>query len=181
MTNACTDCGGYIDEQERTLCKPCVRRRAGDSGTRLALVPLTQRQATEACKRWHRHNAPPRGDVIRVGAAVGDQLVAVGIAGRPVARQLDNGQTLEVTRVASSGYDNATSFLYRALARAAFNLGYNRVITYTQAGEPGSSLRAAGYRVVAERPATKGWSRIARPRDDAKYMTVERTLWEVTA
>jgi hypothetical protein len=106
--------------------------------------------------------------------------VAVGIAGRPVARHLDDGQTVEVTRVASSGYDNATSFLYAALRRAAFALGYSRIITYTQAGETGASLRAAGYRKVAERPATKGWSRTARPRDDALYQSVQRTLWEAS-
>ena len=146
----------------------------------LYLVPLTQRQAKDACASWHRHNPPPRGDIFRVGAAVDGELVAVGIAGRPVSRHLDDGQTVEVTRVASSGYDNATSFLYAALRRAAFALGFTRVITYTQAGEPGSSLKAAGYRKVGERPATKGWSRSARPRDDARYQSTERTLWEAS-
>jgi hypothetical protein len=70
--------------------------------------------------------------------------------------------------------------LYGALARAAFALGYTRVITYTQADESGSSLRAAGWRVVAHRAARKGWNTISRPRDDARYMTSERTLWETT-
>lgn len=147
----------------------------------LYLVPLSQRQASEACASWHRHNAPPRGDLFRVGAAVDGELVAVGIAGRPVARHYNDGQTVEVTRVSSSGYPNATSFLYGALRRAAFALGYTRVITYTQADEPGSSLRAAGYQVVAQRPARKGWSTAARPRDDARYLPVERTLWEAVS
>jgi hypothetical protein len=151
-----------------------------DAGMSLYLVPLSQRQAAEACASWHRHNAPPRGDIFRVGAAVEGQLVAVGIAGRPVARHLDDGQTIEVTRVASSGTRNATSFLYGALRRAAFALGYTRVITYTQANEGGASLRAAGYRVIGNRPARGGWSSVARVRDDAKYMPAQRTLWEAT-
>jgi len=146
----------------------------------LYLVPLSQRAAKEACERWHRHNKPPRGDLFRVGAAVDGELVAVGIAGRPVARHLDDGQTVEVTRVASSGYDNATSFLYGALRRAALALGYNRVVTYTQAGESGASLRAAGYRVLAERPARQGWTSMSRQRDDAAYKSVNRTLWEAS-
>lgn len=32
--------------------------------------------------------------------------------------------------------------------------------------EPGSSLRAAGWTVVAHRPASPGWSRPSRPRGD---------------
>lgn len=146
----------------------------------LYLVPLTQRAAKEVCRLWHRHNDAPRGDIFRVGAAVDGELVAVGIAGRPVARHLDDGSTVEVTRVSSSGYPNATSFLYGALRRAAFALGYTRVITYTQASKSGSSLRAAGFRVVAERPATKGWNCTARPRDDSLYMTTTRTRWEAS-
>ena len=146
----------------------------------LQLVPLTQRQAREACARWHRHNPPPRGDVFRVGVSSSGVLVAVGMAGRPVARHYDDGLTIEVTRVASDGTFNSTSMLYGALARAAFALGYRRVITYTQADESGASLRAAGWRVIASRPPRSGWNSMSRPRDDARYMTSERTLWEST-
>lgn len=145
----------------------------------LHLVPVAQRTARECVTRWHRHNGAPAGDVIRVGAATADGvLVAVGMAGRPVARHLDDGVTLEVTRVSSDGTRNATSMLYAALTRAAFALGYTRVITYTQAGESGSSLRAAGWRVLAQRPARGGWSSVSRPRDDARYLVSDRTLWE---
>ena len=45
------------------------------------------------------------------------------------------------------GYQNACSFAYGALRRAARELGYTRVVTYTLADdEPGISLRAAGFR-----------------------------------
>jgi hypothetical protein len=119
------------------------------------------------------------GSILRVGAATDEgTLVAVGYAGRPTARHLDDGTTLEVTRVASSGHPNATSMLYGALRRAAFALGWRRIITYTQQAESGSSLRAAGYRVLGQRPARPGWHTPARPRTDAAYLPTERTLWE---
>lgn len=145
----------------------------------LRLVPVSQRTALDAVARWHRHNKPPRGDLFRVGVATDDgTLVAVGIASRPVARAYQDGQTVEVSRVSSDGTPNACSMLYGALARAAFALGYRRVITYTRADEPGSSLRAAGWRVVAERPPRPGWDVPSRPRDDRLYDSVPRTLWE---
>lgn len=68
--------------------------------------------------------------------------------------------------------------LYAALTRAAFALGYRRVITYTQADESGASLRAAGWKVIASRPPRKGWDTVARPREDARYLPTARTLWE---
>jgi hypothetical protein len=149
----------------------------------LHLVPISAEVARDCVTRWHRHNGSTFfGELFRVGAATDDgTLVAVGLAGRPVARAYCDGQTVEVWRVASDGTRNATSMLYGALSRAAFALGYTRVITYTQADESGASLRAAGWKVVASRPARKGWSAPSRPRDDARYMTSQRTLWEASA
>lgn len=86
------------------------------------------------------------GDVLRVGLAVGGDLVAVATAGRPVARGLDDGRTLEVTRVAVvDGHPGACSRLYGAIGRAAAALGWSRLVTYTRADEPGISPRAAGF------------------------------------
>lgn len=145
----------------------------------LHLVPVSQREAKAFCAMWHRHHAPPRGMKFAVGAADGDGILrAVAIAGRPVARLLDSGQTVEVTRVASDGTRNACSMLYGACARAAFALGYTRVVTYTQAGESGTSLRAAGWRIIAERPAHPGWDRPSRPREPHGTEGIPRTLWE---
>lgn len=123
--------------------------------------------------------APPPGHVFRVGVASDDDvLVGVAIVGRPVNRVLDDGLTLEVNRSVTDGYRNANSMLYGAAARVAFGLGYRRLVTYTQAGESGASLRAAGWRVVAERPARKGWDTRSRPRDGHGADGVPRTLWE---
>ncbi|MDX3714967.1 hypothetical protein PV733_39795 [Streptomyces europaeiscabiei] len=43
----------------------------------------------------------------------------MAIVGRPVARHLDDGTTVEVTRTASDGAHNANSLLYGASWRAA--------------------------------------------------------------
>jgi len=144
----------------------------------LQLVPISRETAKDAVRRWHRHNRAPLGDLFRVGVADDGTLVAVGIAGRPISREFDDGRTVEVTRVSSDGTRNTSSMIYGALSRAAFALGYRRVITYTRADEPGTSLRAAGWHVVAERPARKGWDVPSRPRDDRLYDSVPRTLWE---
>jgi hypothetical protein len=100
------------------------------------------------------------------------------MVGRPVARHYDDGLTLEVNRTATDGSRNANSMLYGAAWRATKALGYGRLITYTQEGESGSSLRAAGWKVVGERKARSGWNVPSRPRLDRGTDGVQRTLWE---
>lgn len=146
----------------------------------LRLVPVSLEQANEHVAAWHRHNAPVPGHKFSVGVADDSgTLRAVAIVGRPVARNFDDGDTLEVVRLASDGTPNACSMLYGACKRAAFALGYRRLVTYTQADEAGASLRAAGYRVIAQRAARPGWSAPSRPRSDDAYRSVPRQLWEV--
>lgn len=148
----------------------------------LHLVPLSLAQANEHVAAWHRHNRPVPGAKFSVGAADEEGVLrAVAIVGRPVARHFDDGLTLEVNRVATDGTRNANSMLYGACARAAFALGYTRVITYTQASESGSSLKAAGWIVIAQRPARAGWTAPSRPRSDIGSAGVARQLWEKAA
>ncbi len=147
----------------------------------LELVVVDWDTARRFCGMWHRtHRKPPPGHLWRHGVAANGVLVGVAIVGRPIAAAFDDGKTVEVTRSVTDGHPNANSMLYGAVARAAFAKGYGRVVTYTQAGESGASLRAAGYRVVAERPARRGWDTPSRPRDDGGYLSIPRTLWEVS-
>ncbi|MEU1221323.1 XF1762 family protein [Streptomyces microflavus] len=151
-------------------------------GPRLHLVPVRQRDAREFVAAWHRHHRPPPGAVFCVGAADDEGVLrAVAMVGRPVARLLDTGQTLEVTRTATDGTANANSLLYGAAWRAAKALGYTRLITYTQAGESGASLRGAGWRVLAQRAPRPGWNCPSRPRTSRGVDQVARTLWEAPA
>jgi len=154
----------------------------GGPAVTLRLVPVGWDEARAFVGMWHRHHKrPPPGHKFCIGVATDeDVLVGVAIVGRPVASAFDDGLTLEVNRTATDGHSNVNSMLYGAAARAAFAMGYRRVVTYTQAEESGASLRAAGYRVVAERPARKGWSTRSRPRVDRGADGVQRTLWEVS-
>jgi hypothetical protein len=148
------------------------------SDARLRLVPVSFADASAFVDAWHRHHKPPRGHKFSLGVARGEVLVGVAIVGRPVSRHLDDGLTLEVTRTATDGTRNANSMLYGASWRAVKAMGFQRLLTYTQEGESGSSLWAAGWRVVAERRARKGWDAPSRPRHDDGYRSVQRTLWE---
>ena len=148
----------------------------------LRIVPVSFADACAFVAEHHRHHKPPVGHKFSIGVAAGAQLVGVAIVGRPVSRVIAaEGGTLEVIRSATDGTRNANSMLYGACRRAAFALGYDRLITYTQDGESGASLRAAGYRVIASRPARKGWDTPSRPRDMKGTENVARTLWEVAS
>lgn len=148
--------------------------------TRLRIVPVDLATACTFVEAHHRHHEPPRGHKFSVGVALGSQLVGVAIVGRPVSRVIQSeGYTLEVIRTATDGTRNANSMLYGACRRAAFALGYDRLITYTQDGESGASLRAAGYRVIAQRPARRGWDTPSRRRAN-RADRIARTLWEAS-
>ena len=146
------------------------------------LVPVTFEDAAAFVTMWHRHLGPPVGHKFSVGVATDEGLlVGVIIVGRPVARSFDNGSTLEVTRCATDGTTaNAASMLYAAAWTAAKALGYRRLVTMTVEGESGASLRAAGYRIVAQRPARSGWNAPSRPRHDRGADGIPRTLWEAS-
>jgi hypothetical protein len=107
---------------------------------------------------------------------MGDRVVGVAIVGRPVARMNQDGATVEVTRLATDGAPNACSFLYGAARKAAFALGYSRLITYILDTEDGVSLRAAGFTLVRH-VAGGSWSRPSRARVD-KHPTQGKFLWE---
>lgn len=112
------------------------------------IVPVDKTTARQFVERSHRHNEAP--SVMQTSFAVGLEvdgvLVAVATAGRPVARGLDDGRTLEVNRVCVEGqWRNANSALYGAIRRAAKALGYRRIVTYTLESESGDSLRGAGF------------------------------------
>lgn len=124
----------------------------------MRVVPVTFRQACAFVSRLHRHNKPPRGHKFSIGLMDGDNLVGVAMVGRPIARALDDGFTVEVNRTCTDGTRNANSMLYGAAWRAAKAMGYTRAITYTQADETGASLRAAGWRKVKELDARKSWA-----------------------
>lgn len=144
----------------------------------LRLVPIGITDAREFVGRVHRHHSPPVSGLFAVACAVGDEIAGVAIAGRPVARPLDDGWTYEITRVGTDGVRNGCSILYGAVRRAAKALGYLRGITYTLPEEGGASLRASGWTVDGETPG-RSWNVPSRPREDKHPLGV-KTRWMVT-
>lgn len=137
---------------------------------------MTLREARAFVDRLHRHHPAPQGGLFAIGCVRGVTVAGVAIVGRPIARQLADGYTAEVTRLCTDGTPNACSMLYGASWRAARAMGYRRLVTYTLASEPGASLRAAGWRDVA-RTKPEGWSRPSRPRVDLQPAQ-EKIRWE---
>ena len=149
----------------------------------VTIIPCRLREAREFVTNFHRHNKAPVGGLFSLGASDGERLVGVAITGRPVARLLDNGETLEVTRccVLASAPKGTPSALYGACWRAARALGYRRLITYTLQSENGASLRGAGWEVIAAREAKDPGAWITRNRPGREWQAVvgqAKFLWE---
>lgn len=129
------------------------------------LVPVSLREANAFVKAHHRHHKPVVGHKFSIGCEVDGRLAGVVIAGRPVSRHLDDGLTLEVTRLCTTGERNACSMLYSAAARAAKAMGYRKIVTYTLDTEDGASIRAAGWTCVGPAGGIR-WTGQRRPAVD---------------
>lgn len=141
-------------------------------------VPLHLREANEFVREYHRHSIPTVGGKFAVGAGVDGKLVGEAIAGRPVARKLDDGKTLEVLRVCTDGTANACSFLYARVKRIAVLMGYTKVITYTLQCEAGASLKAVGARIIGE-VQPKEWNVPSRKRKSQSVYGEPKWKWEL--
>jgi hypothetical protein len=146
----------------------------------LRITPIDLRQANVFVGRLHRHHKKVPGAKFCL-AATDEQGVVRGVAivGRPVSRVLDDGWTLEVNRCCTDGARNACSLLYGAAWRAAREIGFRRLITYTLPEEGGASLRAAGWKPT-EGVGGSSWNvsrqRASNPHSDNKV----KTRWEVS-
>jgi len=151
---------------------------------KLHSVPITFKFACEYIAKFHRHNKPPTGMKFCVAVADEENIIrGVVTAGRPVARMLDDGVTLEINRTCTDGCKNANSFLYGVAWRVAKELGYIKALTYTQCDESGISLKAAGWKKVEELKARKSWSessvKMKNTRDPIGTGGVARVRWEI--
>ena len=152
----------------------------------LEIRPITLKEANLYVARLHRHNMPTNGHKFSVACYDGERLCGVAIAGRPIARNLDDGMTIEICRVCTDGTRNACSILYGACARCAKAMGYKKVVTYTLESESGASLKASGF-TNAGYAGGGTWSVPSRPREIAqitlfgeqeKYPICKKIRWE---
>lgn len=161
------------------LCRPSAGPAAspGRSG-KLTAREVPFRDAGALVNMHHRHHASPIGHLFSGGVFDGDVLCGAVIAGRPVARNLDDGKTVELTRVVSDGTRNGCSKAMGWAVREARRRGLSRVITYTLEDEPGGSLRAVGFQETGQSRGGS-WSRSSRVRDAERHPVTPKRRWEI--
>ena len=113
--------------------------------------------ANEYIVRNHRHHTKVVGHKFSIGAYYKSILVGVAICGRPVNRTLDNGDTLEITRLCTTGTKNTCSKLCSYVIKYAKLKGYKKIITYTLMSENGSSLKASNFILDKENAGGLYW------------------------
>ena len=146
----------------------------------MTVTPINLDEANAFVTLHHRHHKPVPGAKFAVAVSDDEGVRGVAIVGRPVARNADDGWTLEVNRCCTDGARNACSMLYGTAWKAAKALGYRRLITYTLPEEGGASLRGAGWNLVGLRGGGN-WNVKSRPRiDTAEALRGQKLLWEVT-
>ena len=146
----------------------------------LEITPINLSEANAFVEKLHRHHKPVPGAKFSIAASMDGLVCGVAIVGRPVARMLDDGWTLEVNRCCTDGTRNACSILYGAAWRAAKALGYKKLITYTLPDEGGASLRASGWTLIGERGGGN-WNCKSRPRIDTdELLRGQKLLWEAS-
>ncbi|MEU6429731.1 XF1762 family protein [Microbispora sp. NPDC046973] len=153
-----------------------IQKNAGSGGLattekpRLLISPVAI-QTARAFTAWtHRYLAPPAAAEFVIGVQTSDTtLVGVAFVDTLAFRAFDDGSTAEVVCLSTDGTPNACSALLGAAWRAAQTEGYRRLIAYTRIGEPGTSLCAAGFRLV---PSPVGW-------DTSRTDEGARVLWEI--
>lgn len=147
----------------------------------LGVIPMSIRDANAFVALHHRHNKPTQGGKFAIGALHNNELVGVAIVGRPVSRMLDDGMTVEVTRlcVLDGAPKNTCSFLYGRSWRIWQQMGGKRMVTYTLQTEPGSSLKGAGWKISGE-VKPKGWDRPDRQREWQEIYGQHKFRWEVS-
>lgn len=142
----------------------------------IELRPVTKDIADAYIRANHRHHGVPVGAIWRqaVHNAHGD-IVGISVSGRPIARALDDGLTMEVTRLCTDGTPNACSILYSAARRVAIDKGFRRGLTYILASESGDSLKASGWKFLWDVDG-RSWDCPSRPRTD-KHPTEDKQAW----
>lgn len=113
---------------------------------KMHVTPIEFSAACDFITKFHRHHKKTVGHIFSRGCWLNGELIGVVVCGRPVSRHLDDGKTIEVTRLCvANDSPNACSKLYGAAIRTAKKKGYSKVITYTLQSEYGASLRASNF------------------------------------
>lgn len=154
-----------------------------DSGAELKwgkthLKNISLKAANAFVTEHHSHSKKCRGHKFSTALITEDgDIIGVAIGGRPNSRHLDDGYTLEVSRLCllEGAPKNSASRLYAAIRSAAFALGHRRCITYTLKTEAAGSVKGAGFERTAEVRAAS-WNSPSRPRQETRSVE-PRVRW----
>src|ERR1051326_9404917 len=94
----------------RPLRRSWITSHTGDAAA-FERRPARFADACDFIRQHHRHLDPPRGHKFSLAVHDGHKIAGVVVVGRPVARHLDDGWTVEVTRCCTDGTRNACSKL----------------------------------------------------------------------
>src|SRR5574340_192720 len=118
----------------------------------MRLVPATVKAAARWVAEHHRHLRRELAGA-RFAVALEEDGVWRGVALATSGPRVWEGTgRCNIARVGTDGVHNGCSMLYGAMCRAAKALGYQEAWTYTLPGEPGTSLRAAGFEDMGPDP-----------------------------
>ena len=123
----------------------------------LEIRPISIARANAYVEEHHRHHGKKTGCRFAIGVYRGNELHGVAICSNPVARNADDGVTLEVSRLCTDGEYNACSILYGACARIAKDMGFRKIQTYILESENGTSLKASGWKLEADTVGSVDW------------------------
>lgn len=125
----------------------------------LVIRPISISKANSYIEQHHRHHAKKTGCKFAIACYEEREIHGVAICSNPVARNADDGLTLEISRCCTDGTKNACSILYGACARIAKDMGYRKIQTYTLVSENGSSLKASGFVLESENVGAENWQK----------------------
>ena len=114
----------------------------------LEVFPISLKQANEIVLNLHRHHGRKHVHTFSIGLRDKDTGVIHGAAiiSKPCARGYNDKPWVEVSRLVTDGVPNGCSMLYSAAARAAKEMGYERIQSYILESELGTSLKASGWK-----------------------------------
>jgi hypothetical protein len=142
----------------------------------LFVRPVDLKVANKLVEKLHRHHQPVVTHRFSLAAYFDSKLVGVAICARPASREVDQHRVLEVSRLVTDGTKNACSILYAACARAAKEMGFEAIQTYTLASEPGTSLKASGW-VLDGVTKPKPWRKERRKKVFNTVLAVPKVRW----
>lgn len=172
------------------VCGDSLRRVTDDGCAALILdwnltfKPISAHSLRRFIERHHAHCGAPVTWRFHNAVFNGATLIGVAVVGNPVAPALMHRGIVEVNRlcvrrdVPAALRWNAASMLYGWCAREAEQRGWGKIITYTRADEPGTSLAAAGWEKEATIRA-RGWHSTRRSRSN-RNSWIDKIRWSRT-